>query len=440
MLEYATERLAVTAGEQVKLSVDSRMLAVVGIIVMAAACSEADSLTTEGTSPPADGGIDAEAEVPEEVCNFVDDDGDGLVDEGFPWVAAPQRTLLTTTRYSYLRDVVRLPDGNSAVMGADNFGSPGDKIFVAIVSPQAELVRGPVFLPIGDAVNGMGMSLLSSGDLAVIFGSTDWEGCKSGCPTHVTTLRGGDLTTKSDVVLQSDLEIQAPWRLACSADLCVTAVWSFDGRPFGLVWFDAVTGKVTRTMEWGEDVVSGTFVAGDVIAWAATDSAGEPSASRLLFGVRSLDGTREIVPATVLVEGSTIMIPDTGPLVMLGGSVLVNYSLSTEAGRVPSAMIVGLDGTIRTGPAQPYALATPSFGAAADGAPLGGNVMNVTSTKLWRLGPDLEVLNVANNPMSFAFHWPGLYAPVKDGMLLFSATYDGRTVDATRLECFGGQK
>ena len=406
------------------------------LALVAAGCSSTNSRSEDLPVPLADSGIEAEAGGHQEVCNFADDDGDGLVDEGFAWVAEPGRSLFVTTRYATVFSATPLPDGDTAVVGADNFGAPGDQIFVAIVSQAGQLVRGPAFLPIDGSVNGGGISVMPSGDLAVIHGSTDWAQCKNGCPTHVVTLGADDLGIRTDVLLQSEDKIQNPRQLACSGGSCVAAMWKYDGKQFGMVWFDPMSGKVTRTMPWPGEGSRGEFVAADVIAWMAISEFGDPLQSRVHMGILSLAGD-ELSPGRVVLEGGTMIPANVGAIAKLNDSVLLSWTRTGDGGVAAESLIVGLDGTVRAGPAQPFSQAPAASGVGVSTAPVVGTPINLADTNIWRLGPDLALLGVPNNPMTLPRYWSGVYAPVDEGLLLFSSTYDGRTVDVTRVRCFG---
>lgn len=399
-----------------------------GLVLSMIACSSADS------------GEEKVAPAPQEICNFVDDDGDGLVDEGFAWSAGPTHTVHRTTRFSNLSTAEYLPDGNVVIAGLDNYGEKEDEAFVLVLSPAGEVVRGPAKIPIGGPTNGAGIARLPSGDLVLILGATDWEKCKkAGCPTHVVTLDPSDLHVKKNVLLTSDEGLQAPRQLACNAATCVTSLSWPDGRSYGLAWFDPTTGDVVRTIEWPESG-SGMFAAGDVIFWVSTSTYGEPPQNRLHVGVSSLDGLQQLVPAKVIADGGVMTLPNYAGIALLKDSALFSYAATNDGGTEAVSYIVGLDGVVRSGPKTPAQYAGSYMSATAGGGPIVAAGLNRVASMLWRLGPDQSLLNVPNNPMSFDYALGPINVAVDGGMLLVSSTYDGHTVDVARVQCIGAEQ
>jgi|GEM_PF-6359276 len=426
----------------------------VGMVVLGGvSCSESPCDQGDASycnSVDADAATDTATDLappPVEVCNFADDDGDGVVDEGSHWVASPWRIVLATTRFAGLSGALALDDGSLVVVGDDQIGAPsGDRVLVLRATPSGDVLAGPRYIPVPLAGAGTaGFSRLGDDKLAVVFGSTDYAGCKHGCPVTVATFELPGLVPLTQ--LQLDLPFLPGWcgTVACGKEVCAALIKDAidTASPYHMVWFRAADGVLVKDIAAPAGATPGLVYdyhlagRGDRFAWTASvpDSQGNDM-RRLMFGVYSAGEALELTaPVTVATEAN---IQGNARMVWTDAGVFIAYQAGEDGAREGRAVLVAEDGTLLVGP-------TPFAGGDAElmsVAQIGGSFFALTSQPptfswdLYQITGSLEVTGEGKPMLSGYDTLPSVdLVAFPGGLVIARGRYDGRTIELARIRC-----
>ncbi len=398
-------------------------VATVTAVLLVAACGGNERAAT-GTSP--DGG--------DEVCNFVDDNGNGFVDEGFGWVMSPSRVVMTTDRYAGVSRAFQLEDGSIVLSGEDQWGEPGDRQFVVRIDQSGAILSGPTYVDVPlSNVGGAGFASLGADRVAIAFGSTDWAGCKQGCPVTFAVFALPDLR------LELEQQIELPFAsgdrcstLACDPDRCVTVV-SDNASPPALhaVWLDP-SGVVTHVKPAAVEGAVNAFLASSDgrLAWAATVPTPDGTARKVMAGIYAMNQGSEIVAPTELARDQTVQVDSETSVMWAGGNLLVAYGAPTGLHVAIARSDGGVEAPVTlstTNVSYPVLLGVAGATVVAGVRPFGMD--------LFQLGAGFEPDPVAPRFSADVDFKSGALARAQGGLVLVRGTYDGRTIESTTIHC-----
>jgi hypothetical protein len=392
---------------------------------------------------------DSQAPPPEE-CNFVDDDFDGLVDEGFAWQVG---TWFEVAKVKNGREVrlARLPDGRVAIAASSGTVATDDAhVVVAIVTASGELIAGPVSLVPPEKLSGFGIAATRDAQVGVALGTNDGAGCAQGCPIVVARL---DPATPDVYELK-----EVPYTMAANPKLRFL--------PQGLLDFTATTaGYVTLALDengkgrlswidhlgdsfpnqWngvlaGFSPTRGALSWGAMLAWAAVGET-DGAQTEVLFGVTSPGGyTQYLSPSTVVGgaggippeqaagarsvcwSGSDVLVAITQRLVASDPQRALVLRMSTTTGKMEYSSFVSLEGR------QAHSLVG-----------IDGTIVATTTAAhdfdITRLDSALKPIDAPGQPIVVSDALG--HAIVSEGFapLVVRVVADGTRVEAARLEC-----
>ena len=380
-----------------------------------------------GLSSSSDRAKDGNAVLQAEKCNFADDDGDGLVDEGFPWVVEDPAILHRVDRFSSVGRAAPGGDNTWVVVGTDAVSEPGDRLFALRVDGDARVTHGPTHVLVPHCSNGhAAVAPLGSNFLAVV-GSRTWAN-RPPCPDDGCPVMGAVLDPQLRVVTTAELPIPnypnvVVTGLACSTTACFAIVG--DGVNTAIVRLATSPLALHAQRELGADGALLALSAGDeefVDVVSVED--GVVRWRRLRASDLSEEGSPvEILAANRLLGASSLTD---------GGFVLV-YTDSTEKQRLA-----------RFDAHQQRIHDSGDVGMSLDMVPSGNGIVHVGSpadslvlaTELVRLDGALSPVRSPNNPLRSPAYPSRMSLVLGEGFaLLFSANYDGQAVEARRISC-----
>lgn len=409
-----------------------------------AAGAEASTIGDGSGDVARDDGSEPEVSSALEACNFLDDDGDGEVDEGFAWRRGAWRHLVSTTRFAQLGAVLPLGHDAFAAAAFDQYGEPHDKAFVGRWASDGTLQAGPTWVdfpfvseePPRYCAGGVpSLSRLGEDGLLLLFGSTDWGGCVGGCPVTATVLSAADAS-----LLQSGswsipfLRGDEALSLACvSAEQCLVLATGGGLAHPAVMSIAPMSGAVSWTLPLER--------AG--AAWLALDG----GRAFVLQSVSDPDaGTQALYLLTVGLDGKTLGEPRlVGPapgssrlgLRHLGDAAFVEVgvldspSASRALAAIPDDVSLpimqtsllspeGITGLVRIGDTLVLEEATGSSGL-----------------QIRRLRRDLSPVPAPRNPLLLEGAYASAVQLAWTGSRLVhvQSNYDGRSVDMVELEC-----
>lgn len=398
--------------------------------LLGGACGEAQAVANPGSATTA---------TPER-CDFVDNNLDGRVDEGFAWRVGPWTKLWSTDRYATLEEAVKLPDGRIVVAGTDSLGEPNDRVVLALLGADGTISSPPVSFP--GKVGGAIYATLDSDrrDAVVLaYPSNDWAGCAQGCP--VTFVRVGLPGLEALLNVELDLAFRpgsTVGSLRCSNEVCILGVSNVDTGGYSLVWLDAVSGTVERTVDVPASLVIHAVQGTDLLY--ASRVATEPTPSWEL-SIGAIDTrTGELLMGRKVVATSPGM---TEPNVIPGeesGTATVTYGTTDGTSATGRLMLASMhtDGRFDAREVATSVVMNRHGATALHPGLLVEGARLPFGRLIHRLGVDHEPVPVpANNPVvvDALVMARFLVVPTEGQILLLRADYDGRSVSRSVLSC-----
>ena len=393
-----------------------------------------------------------------EVCNFVDDNGDGQVDEGFDWQVGAWTQTYTTTLFASADHAITLKDGRVLLQASDNFGGGHDSWLFFLFDAQGGMVKGPLVVPIPlDGYGGGGLVQAATGEILFLGGGADYGYCSGGagtakaCPIRLLHIDPDALAVTASSTLQ---------------------VSSFDALSTvqGFEWTQA--GYVTVLSDHAR-VQHAVFMdgAGVVLAERQVTATSTPYNPQLaakadgsyLHVLSAQRGDTGWVHLTGLFlapgsYGSPNERPIEGPgsfegmatsrgLVAQGDEVVGVYTqYPNPAETTPSTTRMGRFSLLEAASATvpPRTIDSNNFNL-ADLLSLGGTTTVLLTIgldpkaplHLHRLNRELLPIPPRDTPLSFDRGAGAslMMARAGEGLLIFRGTYSGRTLDVARVSC-----
>jgi len=221
---------------------------------------------TPAAIPPAlqDGGTEPQ----EEVCNFVDDNGDGHVDEGFGWEPAPWVPVLITEKFASASLPIPLPDGSIVIPVFDHLSATGDLAVVVRVDREGQVLAGPTRVPIPYCGNGVVAARWGDAQILLVHSSRTWEGREPclpiGCPWSAVLLDATTLEVQAKKSVRGlNLAGAYPYELVCGDSLCTISLRDSSAEmPWIVAQFDPIAAEVVSHV---------TFLGSDWLAFAGQE-------------------------------------------------------------------------------------------------------------------------------------------------------------------------
>lgn len=284
-----------------------------------------------------------------EVCNLADDDADGEVDDGFDWVLSPWQTVVRTTNFAVYPRAIGLRDGRIAIAGVDSYGGWSDRGFLVVVSASGQVVAGPVWTRIANSgADYTSIAENPNGEIAALYSSTNYAGCKTGCPTYLTRVRTSDLGLVSSSQVSYRFAPQGAFDLAWTPSGYVTLVRSVD-KMTQVVWLDeSAASKEPHVTLPGVGMNAGSLAASENgLAWIRSLS-GLPGT--VDFGVLASDGSSQVLGPITAASGS-VQLGGFRNIAWMGDRLVAIWAETPAQGQpVPKGMTISKDGSWPLGP------------------------------------------------------------------------------------------
>jgi hypothetical protein len=408
------------------------------------------------------------SEPPPEVCNFRDDDGDGLVDEGFDWEAgswmtvfhleptSPEPVMQEIDRNIVYPEAIRLSDGRVAIAaiegrGDGDIGYP-DHGLVLVLSGAGELLLGPTFVTIGTS-GGNHASIVEGpgGEIAALYGGTDYGAlCTVACPVYLARHDGTTLNLL-DVPAEGPAPVGLPFAPRNFSDLTWTpSGYVMIGRDLShkmhLSWLnaagDAVLDDYTPAVG---DSFTAELAAGQAgLAWVRSTTV--TPWSSLDIGIRTPSGSGSVLSATEIVSTGELYLSASGSgrrLAWLDDGLVVAYVI--HPWETAHAMIahLGTDASVVAGPVQLGGSTAEIHDLIVLDQTIVALVDNgILSATIYRLDGALEPIDAPSADLTFATN-SGYFtiAPGDESLLVFRSAAgagDGsfsRNLDVLRIGC-----
>lgn len=401
-------------------------------------CSEAvpgrprAEVLTENGGAAGETGLAAETTV--ELCNFVDDDSDGEVDEGFDWVYEHHGQAFVLDLYpSYLHPVT-LPNGMVVVVGVSSYGGNHDQGFLALFDGEGELVEPPSMTDIPNVGGNMTGVCVQPGTFSIgaLYSSTDYAGCTSSCPMTLAEFTATETGLVRDETTLLDLPFVARQGdgIVCTGDGFVTTIIGDDGHGH-LTWIDAETKGVTRDLTLSPENVYSTALAlfDSRLVWMSErsyDAENWIGTSLVQYGILDVTTGDQLAYPTNLGSGN-LSGPNGGgrPIAQSGDNILLGWTHWTnQSDFEPAITLVRPTETTRN---------TTHFlrldnAALTDILTLEGNpvtlslVADGSVAQIGRFRRDLTELDTPSGPLVFTPDSGGLsFTRVEKGLLVVRA-------------------
>ncbi|MFW5740818.1 MAG: hypothetical protein ACOC1F_10685, partial [Myxococcota bacterium] len=221
-----------------------------------------------------------------ETCNFADDDGDGVVDEGFAWVIEPAKVVHRVGRFSSVGPAAASGDATWLVAGTDAVSEPDDQLFVLRVDAGGNVVAGPAHVTIPYCSQGSAVVAPWGSKAVGMVGTRTWPGrepCPAeGCPLLITVFApdlAPERTAHASIAALPDVGVTG---LSCTAGACFAVVGS--GAQTGLVKISTETfaeqayqplgvrAHLLRPPEPNDSSLEVVFVENDAVRWERLDA------------------------------------------------------------------------------------------------------------------------------------------------------------------------
>jgi hypothetical protein len=360
------------------------------------------------------------------------------VDEGFDWVVGSWQTLLSGVPYAAVDDAVLLSNGNVAVTGAYGGGGGADKGFILIVSPAGSVVSGPLYTSIPkQGMGGAQITVTGSGEIAAVYGSTDYAGCSAGCPATLVRATQSPLQAVATVTIPYPFSVHAIPGFGWSTAGYITFATEQSTLNTHVSWLGSTAASVSRDIGvglqgtgWG-DLVVGT----SAIAWASTHGANPATTVR--FGLYALDGTQLL--SSTLASSSNNPSVHTGSLAWFGSDLALGWSEYPSSQQLSRVARYSTSGTVVAGPTNVGATGRDLFGIAVLGPNLLVNtrVLPSVNTAIYRLRSDLQPVTSPSGPLVVGITnaYSPVMIPTSAGLLLVRGVYSGGTVLSALVHC-----
>jgi len=373
----------------------------------------------DGPSPPE-----------QETCNFTDDDGDGVVDEGFAWVVEPATVIHRVEKFSAVGPAWDAGDGTWLVAGTDAVSEPGDQFFVLRVDARGNVIDGPAYVPIPHCSCGTPVVTIWGSKVVAMTGTRTWEDrppCPAeGCPILLSVFEPDLTLSRTEEAPIAALQQMSARGISCTEEACFVLVGL--RAEAGLVRISMQTFQEEAYLDLSEHAY---FVRG----CPATEGAIEVVHihDEVVVWKRVATADFSLLESKSLVEGASKIreaaaTPD-------GGVALAYEDRESEP------LLVRLDAD-RNPVTAPVEVATWTAMM-----PVGSGLVYVGRTteglaltaRISRLTLGLELVSAPNNPAKeLMYCGKATLASTGDGILLISANYDGQAIEARRIACDPG--
>lgn len=295
--------------------------------------AEAATLAGDAGIDAADGSADATWGRTES-CNLLDDDYDGVVDEGFDWSIGEWQKLATLSGGRSVK-TARLSDGTVMVLMEEQTAPGLTRLSLARVdSDGTPSLEVPLEVAPARKISGYGIARTFDDEVGVAYVEADDEQCAQGCPLRLSRYRDGALV-QSEVVT---IEVPGDGAVTVSSlfDLGTTTAgyvflladekgqarinWRdqrFVGNPF---WKGYLTGIRPN---------AGSLSSSGMLAWELGGK-NDSDQQTLMFGVTTPGGYRQtLMPKEPVPVGGGAYItvhPGGRAIAWLGTDIVVGYT------------------------------------------------------------------------------------------------------------------
>lgn len=300
-------------------------------------CSELAGLEDPLPIPDASGDAPEEfTPAAPEVCNLVDDNGDGTIDEGFPWRLGQTREVATATHVEALR-AVRMVDGRVALAWVDGVQDGVEAVRAATLDATGARTDGPTDVVSVAALHGFGITACPlDAEFGVAVGEDAAGAEDGGAAGHririerYATQDLHPLGTRFVEDLDWETPVVAPEALL---DLtCTSAGYAYlaidaTHQPW-LLWLDQVfhNGKGVLTGARGTE---GALSSGLLVGWTVS-GVGENGLQTVACGMVSPGGYRQVLkPKEIAMVGGGVGVfqePSSRAVAWLDADLVVGAS------------------------------------------------------------------------------------------------------------------
>jgi len=364
---------------------------------------------------------------PIETCNFVDDDGDGLVDEGFPWVVEDPVLLHRVSRFSTLGQVVPAADNTWILVGTDAISAPGDRLFALSIDEKAQVIHGPTHVAIPHCSQGAAVLAPLDSNFLALTGSRTWEG-QSPCPEDGCPLLGVIFDPELHVVTKASLTIpNSPYPLVSGLECVFSACFAIvrDGMTVSLLRLAPSPLALEAQREVGQDAVLLSVSADDEQLLDIVDVENARVRWRRLQGQ---DLTEEGPPMELLAANRI-----HGAKALEDGGFILAYADSAEMPHVARFEADLQRRFDRSDVVPPLDMVGRGNGILYMAIPTDNLVLAV---ELTRLDESFFPVRAPNNPLRVNTYPSKVSLMIgENSALMFSSNYDGQAIEAHRLSC-----
>ena len=372
-----------------------------------------------------------------EACNFIDDDGNGEVDEGFDWVVDPWLAPVFEGAWSAGYPQLRpLSNGLVALTASDGEGGGHDRVATLLLRADGTVAAGPVFTsPTIPGVEETSIVEGPEGEFAIAISTTDWGPTCAACTTPLVRRSTADLRELGSNDIAFGFPPRGATDLAWSAGSYVVVVGRGTPRGFALAWTrDGTTVTRVLSLPAGADQ-AGVIATPQGLIWVKGADTGDLSVGGLL----SNDASPSFGPVSVTSSAyETVNVPRQ--LARVGAATAVVWGERDALNRTMAGAAV-VDDTGKV-------IAKRSLSSLGERAPaqvigVAGNLVvvgadNATTNRLIRLRSDLTDVRTPGSRLEFGVGSQHVaIAHVGDHLLVVrgSGTDDARSLRVARVHC-----
>lgn len=410
------------------------------------ACSQVAGLQ-EREPYPADAGdeslhpdvVDPVPAAQPETCNQLDDDGDGVVDEGFDWTPGPWVKVLEGNALEGVR-VAPLSGERIAILVADRTADGDRSLHVAIVAKDGTVLGGPSQAAVAPAFDGFGLAAAPEQELGVAYVADD-AGCELGCRVDLVRFNANSLSEIERRTIDTEDIPDAP---NSPAMRLFDIGWSTTGYVLHIQRADGSGRLVFVNSLWvsygwtgiiaGMTPSAGWLSVGPEIGWVQS-GLGESGYQQVSCGIASLGGYREYLYPTPVTSTWAPALSDGGRgLAWLGSDLVAGFTITYGESR-PTIVRIAPSGTL-----YPTPELSQARGYQARSVLNHHDNIVLTATKdqqvrMLRLSGDLLVVSSPSGVLDIADVSSHAVASVDSGVSFVRVSEDRHAVHASLIGC-----
>lgn len=383
-----------------------------------------------------------------EFCNFADDDGDGLIDEGFDWELSSWTTIGTSSQYASCARAAALSDGNVFVACVDATGGGGssDNSVLFVLGPNGTVLAGPTKIQYAaPGLGGYGIDQVSPGTLGLVRGAWGYGG--NSLISEVKVLSESSLQVTSTKTYSHAYQTVGPHSevLWTGSSHVYATVGQSDGS-FHFVWLNADGDAVLKDVPLActDQTCGGIALDWSPQGIAFVLSHGQ-TAPAIRLGVIAADGSNMLLaPFDIPIQAG--LDARTDSIRWNGNNIVVAFGDTSAPPSRTSVHVWSATGTHLAGPSivdngfVPHRVVSIGGSLVLSTTPASGySAGSSFPHHLIRLGSDLQpVPTPGGGKLVFdTTDYLHVVAPLSEGLLIVKGTYSTQTFDVAKVRCPG---